>query len=73
MPILINKICKTVTEPILTDEVADKRIKVLVEEWKNKVQVLQKVRVTDLARVKRVLGIQAQDLPIVDYWSRYLR
>lgn len=69
LPSLVTKIVKAVNEPAFTESVLEKRIKVLVEEWKNKVQCLQKMRQNqDTTKLKKVLGLQTHDQPLVSYW-----
>lgn len=73
LPSLTSKIIKAVDEPAFTESVLEKRIKVLVEEWKNKVQCLQKMRQNqDTTKLKKVLGLQAHDQPLISYWISHL-
>lgn len=73
LPSLVAKIVKAVNEPAFTESVLAKRIKVLVEEWKNKVQCLQKMRQNqDTTKLRKVLGLQTHDQPLVNYWMGYL-
>lgn len=72
-PDLLTKIIKAVDEKYFTDLVLEKQLKVLVQEWKNKVTCIMQVRSTsDQMKLKRILGIQPHDQPLVDYWAKYL-
>uniref|UniRef100_A0A336MZ16 CSON008770 protein n=1 Tax=Culicoides sonorensis TaxID=179676 RepID=A0A336MZ16_CULSO len=62
LPSLVSKIVKAVNEQAFTESVLEKRIRVLVEEWKNKINCLQKMRQNqDTTKLKKVLGIQTHD------------
>ncbi|XP_055376191.1 folliculin [Condylostylus longicornis] len=74
MPTLLVQIVKAVNEPLFTDLVLSKRLKVLIEEWKNKVIYISKIKSsTDIAKFKKILGILPQDQLLINYWSQYLR
>lgn len=74
LPTLITKINRAVEEQALTELVLEKRLKVLVEEWKNKIQCLQKIRHNqDTSKLKTVLGVQSHDQSLIQCWAPYLR
>ncbi|XP_063702349.1 folliculin [Culicoides brevitarsis] len=73
MPTLVTKIVKAVKEEAFTEAVLEKRIKVLVEEWKNKVQCLLKMNKNqDTTKLKKVLGLQVHDQPLINFWMTNL-
>ncbi|KAG4073473.1 hypothetical protein HA402_000697 [Bradysia odoriphaga] len=72
-PDLLTKVIKAVDEKLFTDFVLYKHLKVLVEEWKNKILCAKKVTSNqDLAKLKKILGIQQHDQMLVNYWSYWL-
>lgn len=73
-PDLLQKIIKAVDEERFTHLVLNKQTRVLVEEWKNKVICLNRARSSSgLTKLKKVLGVQSQDQPIINYWSPHLQ
>ncbi|XP_055322190.1 folliculin isoform X2 [Sitodiplosis mosellana] len=69
-PDLLTKVLKSVDEKLIPDLVLTKQIRVLVEEWKNKVACLQTISSNaDLVKVKKVMGVQPQDQALINYWS----
>ncbi|XP_065362585.1 folliculin [Calliphora vicina] len=73
LPDLLVKLLKAVDETRFTELVLNRHTKVLVEEWKNKVICLNHAKSTNgQAKLKRVLGVQPQDQPLLNYWSAHL-
>lgn len=73
LPDLLTRIFKSIDETLLTDFVLQKQIRVLVEEWKNKVMCLRTISSNqDLHKVKKVLGVQPNDQLLINYWSSAL-
>ncbi|XP_017862530.1 PREDICTED: folliculin [Drosophila arizonae] len=75
-PDLMVKLLKAVhavEEKTFTELVLNKQTKVLIEEWKNKVICLNHAKSGSVqAKLKKVLGVQPQDQPIINYWSTHL-
>lgn len=72
-PDLMTKVIRAVDEPLFNDTVLEKQLKVLVQEWKNKITCINQVQSSsDQAKLKRILGIQPHDTKVVEYWSKYL-
>lgn len=67
LPALMVKILHAVNENIFSNVILDKFIRALVEEWKNKVICLSHQH-DDMSKLKRTLGIQAQDEMLVNFW-----
>lgn len=68
------KAVKAVEEKTFTELVLNKQTKVLIEEWKNKVICLNHAKSGSVqAKLKKVLGVQPQDQPIINYWSTHLQ
>ncbi|KAL9701882.1 hypothetical protein quinque_005323 [Culex quinquefasciatus] len=73
LPTLLQKIAKAVDEELFTDTVLDKQLRALVEEWKNKVVCLRKMSSNqDVAKIKKIMGIQQQDQVLITYWYSHL-
>lgn len=73
VPTLLQKIAKAVDEELFTDTVLDKQLRALVEEWKNKVVCLRKMSSNqDVAKIKKIMGIQQQDQVLITYWYSHL-
>ncbi|XP_017128652.1 folliculin [Drosophila elegans] len=73
LPDLMVKLLKAVEEKNFTELVLNKQTKVLIEEWKNKVTCLNHAKSTSVqGKLKKVLGVQPQDQPIINYWSTHL-
>ncbi|EDW40418.1 GL25234 [Drosophila persimilis] len=73
LPDLMVKLLKAVEEKIFTELVLNKQTKVLIEEWKNKATCLNHAKSTSVqAKLKKVLGVQPQDQPLINYWSTHL-
>ncbi|KAH8302150.1 hypothetical protein KR044_003301 [Drosophila immigrans] len=67
------KAVKAVEEKTFTELVLNKQTKVLIEEWKNKVICLNQAKSGSVqAKLKKVLGVQPQDQPLINYWSTHL-
>ncbi|EDW69639.1 folliculin [Drosophila virilis] len=67
------KAVQAVEEKTFTELVLNKQTKVLIEEWKNKVICLNHAKSGSVqAKLKKVLGVQPQDQPIINYWSTHL-
>ncbi|XP_037934018.1 folliculin-like [Teleopsis dalmanni] len=72
-PDLMVKLIKAVNETRFTELVLNKQTKVLIEEWKNKIICLNRAKsTTGQTKLKKVLGIQPQDQPLINYWSAHL-
>ncbi|XP_065093014.1 folliculin [Ochlerotatus camptorhynchus] len=73
LPTLLQKILKAVDEELFTDLVLDKHLRALIEEWKNKVVCIRKMSSNqDVAKVKKIMGIQQQDQVLINYWHSHL-
>ncbi|XP_016956175.1 folliculin [Drosophila biarmipes] len=73
LPDLMVKLLKAVEEKNFTELVLNKQTKVLIEEWKNKVTCLNHAKSTSVqGKLKKVLGVQPQDQPVINYWSTHL-
>ncbi|XP_023033169.1 folliculin isoform X1 [Drosophila willistoni] len=73
LPDLMVKLLKAVEEKIFTELVLNKQTKVLIEEWKNKVICLNHAKSSSVQlKLKKVLGVQPQDQPLINYWSTHL-
>ncbi|XP_062533234.1 folliculin-like [Armigeres subalbatus] len=73
LPTLLQKILKAVDEELFTDLVLDKHLRAMIEEWKNKVVCIRKMSSNqDVAKMKKILGIQHQDQVLVNYWHSHL-
>ncbi|XP_067613630.1 folliculin [Eurosta solidaginis] len=73
-PDLMVKLLKAVDEPRFTPLVLNKQTKVLIEEWKNKIICLNRAKTSNgQAKLRKVLGLQAQDQPLINYWSAHLQ
>lgn len=73
LPTLLQKILRAVSEDIFTDLVLDKHLRALIEEWKNKVVCIRKMSSNqDVAKVKKIMGIQQQDQVLINYWHSHL-
>ncbi|XP_055621573.1 folliculin isoform X2 [Toxorhynchites rutilus septentrionalis] len=73
VPMLLQKITKAVDEELFTDLVLDKHLRALIEEWKNKVVCIRKMSSNqDVAKIKRIMGIQPQDQTLITYWYSHL-
>ncbi|XP_016991879.1 folliculin [Drosophila rhopaloa] len=73
LPDLMVKLLKAVEEKNFTELVLNKQTKVLIEEWKNKVTCLNHAKSTSVqGKLKKVLGVQPQDQPLINYWSTHL-
>ncbi|KAH8304897.1 hypothetical protein KR018_000200 [Drosophila ironensis] len=73
VPDLMAKLLKAVEEKNFTELVLNKQTKVLIEEWKNKVTCLNQAKSGSVqAKLKKVLGIQPQDQPLINYWATHL-
>ncbi|KAH8380559.1 hypothetical protein KR009_011439 [Drosophila setifemur] len=73
VPDLMVKLLKAVEETNFTELVLNKQTKVLIEEWKNKVTCLNHAKSTSVqGKLKKVLGIQPHDQPLINYWSTHL-
>ncbi|EDV38867.1 uncharacterized protein Dana_GF25016 [Drosophila ananassae] len=73
LPDLMVKLLKAVEEKNFTELVLNKQTKVLIEEWKNKVTCLNHAKSSSVqGKLKKVLGIQPQDQPLINYWSTHL-
>lgn len=70
LPALMIKIQHAIDEKRFTNLILDKFIKALIEEWKNKIICLSSQH--DETKLKRALGIQAQDELLVNYWRACL-
>lgn len=69
LPDLLNRVIKAINEPLFTDQVLLQHIRVLVEEWKNKILCLRTITAAqEMPKVKKVLGIQLHDQCLLDYW-----
>lgn len=67
LPALMTKILYAVDEKLFTNHTMYKYIQALIEEWKNKVICLSHQH-EDLAKLKKVLGIQQNDEMLINYW-----
>uniref|UniRef100_A0A0A1WE37 Folliculin n=1 Tax=Zeugodacus cucurbitae TaxID=28588 RepID=A0A0A1WE37_ZEUCU len=73
-PDLMVKLMKAVDEKRFTPLVLNKQTKVIIEEWKNKVICLNRAKSANgQAKLRKVLGVQAQDQPLINYWSGHLQ
>ncbi|XP_016924589.1 folliculin [Drosophila suzukii] len=73
LPDLMVKLLKAVEEKNFTELVLNKQTKVLIEEWKNKVTCLNHAKSTSVqGKLKKVLGVQPHDQPVINYWSTHL-
>ncbi|XP_053683060.1 folliculin [Sabethes cyaneus] len=73
LPTLLQKILKAVDETLFTDLVLDKHLQALIEEWKNKVVCIRKMSSNqDVAKIKKIMGIQSQDQVLITYWYSHL-
>ncbi|XP_053665489.1 folliculin [Anopheles marshallii] len=73
LPSLLQKIVKAIDEELFNDQALDKHLRVLVEEWKNKVVCIRKVSSNqDVAKIKKIMGIQPQDQVLINYWYNHL-
>lgn len=69
LPDLLTRILKAINEPLLTDQVLLQHIRVLVEEWKNKIFCYRTITSPqELPKMKHVLGIQSHDQLLLNYW-----
>lgn len=67
LPVLVDKILHATDEKLFTNIILDKFVKALIEEWKNKAICLSHQH-EDVTKLKRTLGIQARDEPLINYW-----
>lgn len=67
LPALMVKILNAVDENMFSNGILNKFIRALVEEWKNKVICLSHQH-DDMSKLKKTLGIQAQDEMLINYW-----
>ncbi|XP_030386418.1 folliculin [Scaptodrosophila lebanonensis] len=73
LPDLMVKLQRAVEEKTFTELVLNKQTKVHIEEWKNKVKCLNHAKSTSVqTKLKKVLGVQPQDQPLINYWSTHL-
>ncbi|KFB37601.1 AGAP007579-PA-like protein [Anopheles sinensis] len=73
LPSLLQKIMKAMDEELFNDEALDKHLRLLIEEWKNKVVCIRKVSSNqDVVKIKKILGIQPQDQVLINYWYNHL-
>ncbi|EAA04758.3 AGAP007579-PA [Anopheles gambiae str. PEST] len=73
LPSLLQKIIKAIDEELFNDHALDKHLRVLVEEWKNKVVCIRKVSSNqDVAKIKKIMGVQQQDQVLINYWYNHL-
>ncbi|KAH8240026.1 hypothetical protein KR032_010356 [Drosophila birchii] len=73
LPDLMVKLLKAVEEKNFTELVLNKQTKVLIEEWKNKVTCLNHAKSSSVqGKLKKVLGVQPHDQPVINYWSTHL-
>uniref|UniRef100_A0A2M4BLS8 Folliculin n=1 Tax=Anopheles marajoara TaxID=58244 RepID=A0A2M4BLS8_9DIPT len=73
LPSLLQKIIKAIDEELFNDHALDKHLRVLVEEWKNKVVCIRKVSSNqDVAKIKKIMGVQPQDQVLINYWYNHL-
>ncbi|XP_052896199.1 uncharacterized protein LOC128303316 isoform X3 [Anopheles moucheti] len=73
LPSLLQKIVKAIDEELFNDHALDKHLRVLVEEWKNKVVCIRKVSSNqDVAKIKKIMGVQPQDQVLINYWYNHL-
>ncbi|XP_017009566.2 folliculin [Drosophila takahashii] len=73
LPDLMVKLLKAVEEKNFTELVLNKQTKVLIEEWKNKVTCLNHAKSTSVqGKLKKVLGVQPHDQPVINYWGTHL-
>ncbi|KXJ71555.1 hypothetical protein RP20_CCG020276 [Aedes albopictus] len=73
LPTLHQKIINAVDEKLFTDLVLDKHLRALIEEWKNKVVCIRKMSSNqDVAKMKKILGIQQHDQVLLNYWLSHL-
>ncbi|XP_058461504.1 folliculin [Malaya genurostris] len=73
LPTLLQKIIKAMDEELFTDSVLDKHLRALIEEWKNKVVCIRKMSSNqDVAKIKKIMGIQQQDQVLITYWYSHL-
>jgi folliculin len=69
LPVLMVKLLHAMDEKMFTSVILDKFIKALIEDWKNKALVLSHQHEDCLrSKLKKTLGIQAQDEALVNYW-----
>ncbi|XP_059621212.1 folliculin [Phlebotomus argentipes] len=69
-PDLLTKIMRAFEEEQFTDVVLEKHLRVLIEEWNNKINCLKKIQNSqDVSRIKKILNVQPQDALLVNYWS----
>uniref|UniRef100_A0A1B0CCY1 Folliculin n=1 Tax=Lutzomyia longipalpis TaxID=7200 RepID=A0A1B0CCY1_LUTLO len=58
-PDLLTKILRAFEEEQFTDIVLEKHLRVLIEEWNNKIQCLKKIQNSqDVNRIKKILSVQ---------------
>ncbi|XP_049287637.1 folliculin [Anopheles funestus] len=73
LPSLLQKIMKAVDEELFNDHALDKHLRVIVEEWKNKVVCIRKVSSNqDVVKIKKIMGVQPQDQVLINYWYNHL-
>jgi folliculin len=71
LPSLMVKMLNAIDEKAFSNTVLDKFVKALVEEWKNKALCLVNNH-DEMAKLKKTLGIQAQDEILINYWRSAL-
>ncbi|GAB0092821.1 Folliculin [Sergentomyia squamirostris] len=71
-PDLLIKIARAIDDENFKEVVLEKHLRVLVEEWNNKVNCLKKIQNNqDVNRIKKILNVQQQDALLINYWSSY--